>query len=197
LLLATRNWRAITGAILSAGLLVAITLAIWGWPVWQAFLDSLPLTRHVIIEQGATGWQKIMSPFAAIRMWGGGIPLAYAVQSIAIVAAVAAVAWISWKRDAPQLRNAVVCAAVLIATPYVLDYDYVVLLPALAFLWIDGQRHGFRSWDKSLMALVWVAPLFARSIAQFIDVPLGLASAIIVAAIALRRARFRSSPSRH
>ena len=197
LLMATRNWRAIGGAILSAGLLVAITLAIWGWPVWQAFLDSLPLTRHVIIEQGATGWQKIMSPFAAIRMWGGGIPLAYAVQLVAIIAAVAAVAWISWKRDAPELRNALVCAAVLIATPYVLDYDYVVLLPALAFLWIDGQRHGFLSWDKSLMALVWIAPLFARSIAQFTYVPLGLASAIIVAALAIRRQALRSSPSRH
>jgi hypothetical protein len=197
LLLATRNWRAIGGAILSAGLLVAITLAIWGWPVWQAFLDSLPLTRHLIIEQGATGWQKIMSPFAAIRMWGGGIPLAYAVQSAATLAAIAAVVWISWRRAETDLRNALVCAAVLIATPYVLDYDYVVLLPALAFLWNDGQRHGFLSWDKTLMALVWIAPLFARSTAQFTYMPLGLASAIIVAVIALRRARFRSSPSRH
>ena len=33
-------WRAIAGACASAALLVAATLAIWGWPVWQAFLDS-------------------------------------------------------------------------------------------------------------------------------------------------------------
>ena len=197
LLLATRNWRAIAGAILSAGLLVGLTLAIWGWPVWQAFLDSLPLTRHVVIEQGATGWQKIMSPFAAIRMWGGGIAIAYAVQLAATLAAIAAVVWISWTRKRPELRNALVCAAVLIATPYALDYDYVVLLPALAFLWIDGQRHSFLPWDKSLMAVVWIAPLFARSVAQFTHVPLGLAPAIIVAAIAIRRTMVRSSPSRH
>jgi hypothetical protein len=197
LMLATRSWRAIGGAILSAGLLIGLTLAIWGWPVWQAFFESLQLTRHVVIEQGATGWQKIMSPFAAIRMWGGGIPLAYAVQMAATIAAVAAVVWMSWTRKAPELRNALVCAAVLTATPYVLDYDYVVLLPAIAFLWIDSQRHGFLPWDKSLMALVWIAPLFARSIAQFTFVPLGLASAIIVAVIAIRRAMLRASPSRH
>jgi glycosyl transferase family 87 len=195
LLLATRNWRAIGGTIVSAGLLVALTLAIWGWPVWQAFLDSLPLTRHVVIEQGATGWQKIMSPFAAIRMWGGSIAFAYAVQLAATLAVIAAVAWISLQRGAAELRNALVCAAVLIATPYVLDYDLVVLLPALGFLWLDSQRHGFLSWDKSLMALVWVAPLVARTLAQFLYLPLGLASAVIVVVIAARRVR--ASPSRH
>ena len=71
LLLAGRHWRAIGGAMLSAALLVSLTLAIWGWPVWQAFLASLPLTRHVVIEQGSTGFHKIMSPFAAVRLWGG------------------------------------------------------------------------------------------------------------------------------
>ena len=194
LLLAARSWRAIAGAILSSGILIALTLAIWGWPVWQAFVDSLPLTRSVVIEQGSTGWHKIMSPFAAIRMWGGGIPFAYAVQLAATLAMVAAVVWISWKRDVPELRNALVCAAVLIATPYVLDYDYVVLLPALAFLWLDGERYGFFPWEKSLMALVWIAPLVARPVAQFAYLPLGLATAITVAIIAIRRVT--ASPSR-
>ena len=53
LLLAARQWRAVLGACLSAGALVAITLALWGWPVWAAFIESLPLTRSVVIEQGA------------------------------------------------------------------------------------------------------------------------------------------------
>ena len=195
LLLAGRNWRAIGGAMLSAGLLVALTLAIWGWPVWQAFFDSLALTRTQVIEQGSTGWHKIMSPFAAIRMWGGGAGLAYAVQLAATLAAIAAVVWLSLKRDSVAVRNALVCAATLIATPYVLDYDFVVLLPALAFLWIDGQRNGFLSWDKSLMALVWIAPLIARQVADFTLIPLGLSSALIVAVVAIRRAAVRSSPS--
>ena len=197
LLLASRNWRAIGGGIVSAGVLVALTLAFWGWPVWQAFLDSLPLTRDVVLERGSTGWHKIMSPFSAIRMWGGGIAFAYAVQLAATLAAIAAVVWIAWKRHAAELRNALTCAAVLIATPYVLDYDFVVLLPTLAFLWIDGRRHGFLPWDKTLMALVWIAPLFARTIAEYAYVPLGLATAVMVAVIAVRRAILRASPSRH
>lgn len=195
LLLAGRHWRAIGGAIASAAVLIAVTLAIWGWPVWQAFFDSLALTRTEVIEQGSTGWHKIMSPFAAIRMWGGGLAFAYAVQLAATLGVIAAVIWIAAKQAAPELRNALICAAVLIATPYVLDYDFVVLLPALAFLWLDGERRGFLRWDKSLMALVWIAPLVARQVAELAYLPLGMASAVIVAAIAVRR-HLTASPSR-
>ena len=196
LLVAGGHWRAIAGAFISAGALVALTLAIWGWPVWQAFFDSMALTREIVIEEGRTGWHKIMSPFAAARMWGSPIPAAWAAQLVFTLAAMAAVAWLSRRRDAPELRNALVCAAVVIATPYVLDYDLVVLLPALAWLWIDGRKNGFLPWDASAMALVWFAPLVARAVAQLTLVPLGLVSALLVAAIALRRASVRASPSR-
>ena len=194
LLLAARSWRGIAGACISAVLLVAATLAMWGWPVWQAFLDSLPLTQNVVIEQGSTGFHKIMSPFAAVRLWGGGIPAGYAVQLAVTFASVGAVVWSSWRRDNPELRNALVCAAVLLSTPYVLDYDFVVLLPALAWLWLDGRKNGFLPWDRTLMALVWIAPLVARNLAHLTLIPLGLVSAAAIAGIALRRS-VRASPS--
>jgi hypothetical protein len=196
LLLAGGHWRAIASAALSAIILVAITLAIWGWPVWQAFADSLLLTQQVVIEQGSTGFHKIMSPFAAVRLWGGGIALAYQAQLAFTLAAVTSVCWVARRKDNPELRNALVCAAAVIATPYVLDYDLVVLLPALAWLWIDGQRRGFLSWEMSWGAVIWITPLIARNVAEWTLIPLGLISALALAAIALRRA-LRASPSRH
>ena len=188
LLLAARSWRSIAGACVSAGLLIALTLLLWGVPVWQAFVDSLPLTRMVVIEQGATGWYKIMSPFAAIRMWGGGISLGYAVQLVVTLGIIWMVVVMTWRKAQPELRNALVCAATILSTPYVLDYDYVVLLPALAWLLLHARQHGFLSWDKSLMLFAWIAPLFARTIAEVAYLPLGLISAVIVAWIAIRRA---------
>ncbi len=194
LLLVTGNWRAILGAAISSLGLIALTYAIWGWPVWQAFIDSLPLTRQVVIESGATGWEKIMSPFAAVRGWGGGLTIAYAVQMAATLASIAASLWLA-RTARPDLRNAAVTATVLIATPYVLDYDFVVLLAGIAFLWRDAERHGWLSWEKSLLALVWIAPLVARNIAALTHIPLGLATAIIVLVIAIRRA-LTASPFR-
>jgi hypothetical protein len=193
--LAARQWRAILGAALSSCALIALTYAIWGWPVWQAFLDSLPLTRTIVIEQGKTGWEKIMSPFAAVRSWGLAIGPAYLVQGAASIAAIGATLWLAWT-GRPALRNAAASAAVLIATPYVLDYDYVVLLLGIGFLWKDGEEHGWGDWEKSLLALAWVAPLFARSLAEATLFPLGLLTAIAVLGIAFRRG-VRASPSRH
>jgi len=200
LLLATRNWRAVVGAMASSGAVIGLTLEIWGWPVWQAFIDSLPLTRNVVIEQGSTGFHKIMSPFAAIRMWGGVVPLAYAVQGAATAFCVAAVAWVGWFGKSANVRNALICAAVLLSTPYVLDYDYVVLLPAIAFLWLDAKENGWLEWDKSLLAFAWIVPLAARQIAEFTYVPVCLASAIAILTISLRRAvlgreRLASAPA--
>lgn len=186
LLLVTGNWRAIAGAAASSLGLIALSYGIWGWPVWQAFIDSLPLTQRVVIEAGTTGWEKIMSPFSAIRSIGGGIGTAYAVQGLASIAAIGVSLWIA-RAGRPDLRNAAITATVLIATPYVLDYDFVVLLGGIAFLWRDAVRHGWLPWEKTLLGLVWIAPLVARNIAALTLAPVGLATAIIVLALALRR----------
>ena len=195
LLLVLWNWRAIAGAAVSSLTLIAITLAFWGWPVWQAFFDSLPLTRRVVIEAGTTGWEKIMSPFSAVRSWGGSIEGAYAVQGVFTLAAIGATLWLA-RKARPDLRNAAVTGAVLISTPYVLDYDYVVLLAGIAFLWRDAERHGWMSWEKSALALVWIAPLVARNLAAMTLFPLGLLTAILVLVLSVRRA-LKASPSRH
>jgi hypothetical protein len=187
LLFALRSWRAVVSAIASASTLVILTLVIWGWPVWQAFIESLPLTRHIVIEQGATGWYKIMSPFAVARMWGGALSLAYGVQAIFTAASASVVIWAASTKQRPELRNALVCAAALISTPYVLDYDLVILLPALAWLWVDGRERGYLNWEKTLLLAGWFTPLIARTVAQTTALPLGLASIIAALAMALRR----------
>jgi hypothetical protein len=190
LLLVTGNWRAIGGAALSAGGLIAVTLALWGWPVWQAFIDSLPLTRHIVIEQGATGWQKIMSSFASVRAWGAPIPLAYAVQTLSTLVGVALALWCAGK-GRPAIRNAAVCAAAVLSTPYILDYDLVIVGVGIAFLVADAQEQGWRRWEKTALAAIWVTPLIARNVAEYTLVPLGLLSAVLLLALACRRAELR------
>lgn len=186
LLLVTGSWRAIAGAALSSLVLIALSYGIWGWPVWQAFIDSLPLTKRVVIEAGTTGWEKIMSPFSAIRSVGGAVGLSYVIQAVASVIAIGTSLWVA-RAGRPDLRNAAITATVLIATPYVLDYDFVVLLAGIAFLWRDAARNGWLSWEKSLLGLAWIAPLIARNLAALTFVPLGLLTAVMVLAIAVRR----------
>jgi hypothetical protein len=71
--------------------------------------------------------------------------------------------------------KAAVAVGALLVTPYVLDYDLALLAPALAFLVAEGLEKGFRPYEKALLAAAWIAPLLARSAAQFLHLPLGLA----------------------
>lgn len=181
------NWRAFLSAGATVTALCLLTVAIWGWGVWAAFIGSLPLTQHIIIEAGATGWEKIQSPFAAIRQWGGSIPLAYAVQSVATVAAVLVAGLVTWC-STMAVRGAAVLAAALLCTPYVLDYDYVLLGMAIAFLVADMRVRGTLAWEPTWLAYAWMTPLFGRAVSAMTLVPVNLIAAVAVLALAGRRA---------
>src|SRR5450756_51567 len=76
-LMVSGRWRVFAAAAVTVALLaLAVTLA-FGIEVWTAFLASTKFTRTVVLEQGGTGWFKIQSVFSWVRMWGGGIALAY------------------------------------------------------------------------------------------------------------------------
>jgi len=59
-------------------------------------------------------------------------------------------------------------AGASLATQFVLDYDMVLLVFPL--LHIAG--HGYRDWEKSVSALTFVAPVFARPLAVNLSVPI-------------------------
>ncbi len=172
-LIAGGHWRVLAGAGLSLLATVSLSLWLFGVASWRAFFGSLALTRTTIIEQGATGWHKIQSVFSAVRMLGGGIGLAYAIQGgvLLVVVIVVVAAW--RKREAPlALKAAVLVAATPLTTPYVLDYDLVLLALPVAWLVAEGRRAGFRPWEKTLLVLLWLLPVLARQMGELAAVPM-------------------------
>jgi len=81
------------------------------------------------------------------------------------------------------------CIATLLATPYCLDYDMMLLAPAIAFLAVDGIERGFSPYHKTALAALWLVPLVARSVAQATLVPLGVMLMLALLALVMRRAR--------
>jgi alpha-1,2-mannosyltransferase len=184
------HWRAFAAAAVTVVMATIVTTLVFGYSVWHAFAVFSEFTRTVVLEQGNTGWYKIQSVFAWARMWGAPIPLAYAAQGVTIVAIGAAIAWL-WRSAAPYpLKAAALCLATILATPYSFDYDMMVLAPAIAFFTVDGFTRGFRPWEKTALAALWLVPLVARSVAQLIFIPLGVPAMFVVFILILRRAAF-------
>jgi hypothetical protein len=88
--------------------------------------------------------EKIQSAFSAARNWDADVHTAPAIQIALGLALAATIAW-PWYSDAAfELKASALATASLLATPYVLDYDLVVLAVAIAFFARHGLRCGFR-----------------------------------------------------
>jgi alpha-1,2-mannosyltransferase len=182
-------WRPFVSAALTVVLLTVVTTLVFGVGVWHAFLVGAEFTRTVVLEQGDTGWYKIQSIFSWARMWGAPVPLAYGIQFVATLAIGVATAWLWRSKTAPfPVKAAALCLAAILATPYTLDYDMMVLAPAIAFLVADGFSRGFGPWQKTTVAALWLVPLFARTVPEATFIPLGAPVMLIALFITLRYA---------
>jgi hypothetical protein len=185
-LAASGRFRAFIAAAATVIAVCAATWAAFGTATWLAFRDSLDFTRSVVLEEGGTGFFKIQSLFAALRLWGAPVGLAYMAQALLALAVTLATIKL-WRGGAPYPRKAAgLLAGALLVTPYLLDYDLVVLGPAIAFLAADGIRRGFAPYEKSALAFAFVAPLVTRTVAEHVGLPLGLLAVAVVFALALR-----------
>jgi alpha-1,2-mannosyltransferase len=186
-LLAASRWGVIASAALTVLVLMATSWCLFGTDSWTAFAASTETSRKVLLEQGSVGFEKLQSAFAAVRLWGGSIPLSYVVQGVVSALAVLATAWAWRMSDNRALKAALLVSATALTSPHLLDYDLVLLAPALAFLTVVIEDDGARDYEKSLIALIWITPVLARSAAGLAGIPLGLFATLALFALILRR----------
>jgi len=187
-LLAGGRWNTIGAAAATVAALVAVSFVTLGGGVWHAFADSMTFTQTVVLEQGGIGWDKIQSAFSAMRMWGAGVRTAYAIQIALALMLAASLAWL-WQSTALfELKASALATASLLATPYVLDYDLVVLAVAIVFFVRHGMNRGFHDYEISLLAAAWFMPLLSRAIAGVTGIPLGLLVLLALYVFTLQRA---------
>jgi hypothetical protein len=186
-LVAAGRWGVIASAALTVIVLVVASCFCFGLDSWTAFLASTETSRKVLLEQGSVGYEKLQSAFAAVRLWGGSVPLSYAVQGVVSALAVLVTAWAWRTSDDRALKAALLVSATALTSPHMLDYDLMLLAPALAFLTLVVSEDGARGYEKSLMALIWITPLPARGVAGLAGIPLGLLATLALFALVLRR----------
>ncbi|MET3266035.1 alpha-1,2-mannosyltransferase [Bradyrhizobium japonicum] len=167
---ARMNWKMALGAALSVcSLLISATL-IFGLEVWQQFASIVPVSA-MWLEYGVMGFAKMQSAFATVRLLGGGIGLAYSIQALVTIS-IAVLLFMIWRTSAsPRLRAGATGAAILLGTPFLLDYDLVLLSLPIAALAAEGLENGFRPYERTALACAWLLPLMARP-AGFAHIPL-------------------------
>ncbi|MDE2133509.1 MAG: DUF2029 domain-containing protein [Alphaproteobacteria bacterium] len=183
----TARWRSFAAAAGTVAALALIATLAFGADVWNAFLASTDFSRTEVLEQGGTGFEKIQSLFAVVRLLGGSVGAAYAAQAAATLGTAVSLA-VLWRSQAStECKGASLCLGALLATPYCLDYDMMLLAPAIALLAIDGRGRGFLPYERTALAALWLVPIAARGVAGAIHVPLGLTAMAFGFALVLHR----------
>jgi len=186
-LIVDRRWEALIAAALTTLTASLLSYVVFGAEVWRAFFASVTITRTFVLEQGAMGWEKMQSAFAALRMLGASIETAYAVQGAMSLCVAAAVLWI-WRRPVEMpIKSAALVTGALLATPYVMDYDLTLLALPIAWLTVEGLRTQFLTWEKIALLGAWVLPLVSRQIGS-LGVPIAPIALLLFLALILRRA---------
>jgi hypothetical protein len=146
-LAAGREWRAIAGAAASSIVLVGLSILVFGWAPYQAWLGNAGFIASIASE-GLAGWHRMASAYGALRMAGLGSGAAWAVHVIVAAAAAAAACLVWYRRADIEPRAGALAAATALASPYLFVYDTMILV--VPFLWLISRR---RHW--LLLALVW------------------------------------------
>src|SRR5581483_6265590 len=139
------------------------------------------------------GDEKMQSVFAAVRLLHGGLGLAYGLQALATVAVCVALVGLQRRSFRSRAEGPAMIAAALLASPFLLDYDLVLLAIPLAFLGREGARSGFRPYEKFVLLVAFVLPAVSRSIAGHFGLPLGPLVIAAVLVLVLKRAGEASS----
>jgi hypothetical protein len=170
-LLAGRQWRAMLAAAVTVVVLTLASLALAGIDGWRAFLDVTSILRKVTLEEPDAAWQRNVSVFMLASRLGAGLTAAYAAQMIAAGLAAALVAY-AWFKDAPApARNAAVMIGVLLATPYLMDYDLV--LGAFIAVWLTQLAPEAKPKARLAGAAIVLMPLLASPLAKVTGLAVG------------------------
>lgn len=166
-LLVTGEWRVITAAGVTALLLALGSALAFGPDVWRDWL-AISGAAQSAMDQGSVGYAKMQSTLAAAMLLGAPAGVAYGLQAIVSFSVATTIAWAGWRKRYTPALAALMLAGAPLATPFVLDYDMVLL--AFPLIWLASA--GFAPWERLVSLLAFVAPAFARPVAVELGVPI-------------------------
>lgn len=160
-LLAARRWRALGWTIGTVLALALASLLLFGPGFWLAFLESTreAASPRVVNEMFERIFMHMTTLLAAARIVGLPPSMAGALQLAGAVLAIAAV-WFAWRRPGhdEDARIAVLVTATFLVSPYTLNYELLLLMPAVVVLFRQGTASGFRPMERLTQVALWLLP---------------------------------------
>ena len=186
-LICARQWTAFLSAAATTVIVSAASLAIFGMEPWTAFLNNLTSAVGSMSE-GLFPLKKMPTLYATLVLLDVDKTLSIAAHGILAALVIPPVAWVWWKRGATPAGAALLVTGTLFLSPYLYEYDLVVLAVPIGLLAWEGYRDGWLPWEREVLVLAWLTPFLVRISGANLGVQVGTACLLALFVIALRRA---------
>lgn len=172
-LIAGRQWKALLGAITSGCALVAMSILIFGWEIWEIYLHKM-LFAGQVLEGGGAPLFKVPTTFSFARMLGLDLNAARILQAVASLATLVVVVWIWSRRYVTwSLKAAALATACLLFTPSAYDYDLAILAIPIAWTAHHISIAGRNKAHEWTLAIAWVMPFVFPILSAMTSVQVG------------------------
>lgn len=192
-LLAARQWRALAWTAGTVAVLSLASLGVFGLDFWLAFLDAAREagSARVADEMFRRIFMHMTTLLAAARILGLPPGVGGAIQLAGAAVAVAAV-WFAFRRHrSGEARTAVLMTATFLVSPYTLNYDLLLLMPAAVALFRRGIALGFYPLERVLYLILWLMPT-GGMILNRLDLPIMPLVILLFGAVAWARLQAES-----
>jgi alpha-1,2-mannosyltransferase len=187
------RWRCFAAAAATVLLLSAAATLAFGPSIWPIFIADMAEAQH--------NWMEAYNPlylrywitvFGAVRLHDGAIALAYVLQTAVSVVAMYMLVRALWSRP-PHARSgkaeiAAIAACIPFCSPFMLEYDLVILAVPMVWLLSEALGDGFRRGEGMALVFAYLAPVFFKITAFHDAVKLSvMAAAALLFVMVLRR----------
>ncbi|MGA8614720.1 MAG: glycosyltransferase family 87 protein [Xanthobacteraceae bacterium] len=161
------RWRCFAAAAATVLALTVVTTLAFGADVWPAFFADMAVARQRWMEAPDPAYLRFsITVFGALRLHNASLPIAYAVQALATVGAASMLVRALLLRP-PGARSgsaeiAAIAACVPFCSPFMLEYDLVILAVPMAWLLGEALRDGFRRGEGVALVGVYLAPVLFK-----------------------------------
>lgn len=196
-LIADRRWSSFLAAAASSVGLMLVSWALFGADTMSAYLFKSGLGPWILHSTEPEVLLRMPTVYAGAAIVAG--PAVAAVCQAVTMVAMAALVWWTWSRPVSDLgKGAILAVATILASPYLFQYDLVLLIVPTCWLAIEGMRTGFRPWEKLMLVVFYWTPLVARAVSpqlRFNATPLLLLVFLCFAVQRLRALDDRATPA--
>jgi alpha-1,2-mannosyltransferase len=187
------RWRCFAVAAATVLVLAAVATAAFGVDIWSAFSADMWDARHNWMEAYNPLYLRFwITVFGFVRLQGGPLVLAYGAQAVVSTTAILLLVRALLSRP-PGVRSgtaevAAIAACIPFCSPFMLEYDLVILAVPMIWLLTEALRHGFRRCEGIALAAAFAAPiLFKLTLFDNVMKLSAIAAAALLFAMVLRR----------